>query len=1021
MNPLSRAALRHPARTLVAVALLTAAAAPGLARLELRTDGAALVPPRAAAVVYDREVRRRFDVRDPMVVVVRAERPEGIFHPATLQRVRDLTAALARLPGIGPAGVTSLATEQGFRFRPGTLERRTLLDPLPATPAALAELRSDLARIGVYDGVLLGTGGTATAVVVDVPPGTDRQAFYSQVRAVAAAHARGGDRVEVLGAPVAETLLGSHILADLGLPASWLGAAAEVSGRRIGLVPASLTMMGLVFLIGFRRPAAAVLPLAKVGICLVLVFGLLGWLGVPVYLTTAVLPVLLLAVGTASEVHLFRRYGALHAGRPGAASRELAAAAVEEVEAPVLQAAATTAVGFLSFSLSPIGPVRAFGLAAAAGVLLCLLGSLAATPAVLALAPPGWISRDTTRFKPVAGGIFSRIARFAVRHRRAVLAVAAAVALLALDGVRRVAVQDSWVDGFAPRSDFARAMRRFDRDFAGAHVLQVVVETAPMRRAGEVAGVAVGDRNLALPASAGISATESLGSFLDLDGPRGTGLPSRRWSSWVETARMEGDRIVLSWPLRGGSPRFWLMPGPGERVGWTLRREPLAVPAVLERVRDLERFLAGRPGVGGVLGPARFLETAAFLTNPDDPGSRRLPESPEAASILWRNAGRTLGSERLRRTVDAGHARGLVTVFLRGSSFAGTGRLMADLRAWERRHLAPAGVRLGFAGDVAVSQALIGAVVATQVESLALSLVGIFAVTAWLARSGRRGRLCVVPAAFAVLLDFAAMGWLGIPLGVATSMFAGMTLGVGVDYAIHLLARAERLRREGLGDESALAHALEATGPAILVDSASSILGFAVLLLSQVPANHRLGGLLSLSLGVCVVATQWVVPALAASHQRRLVPARSRFGRRRVLELQLPLHGLAEDQQGEGDGDGDHGGRPLAGAAGDPQGGDHPDGGGGGEAVDAVVGLVAQDHAAAQEADARHDALDGAEHGRGVRAGEVEARHGDEGGAQADEPVRAHARGLAAQLPVEADGAADERGRREAEEDQPGS
>jgi predicted RND superfamily exporter protein len=876
VNPLSQAALRHPGRTLIAVALLTAAAAPGLARLELRTDGQALVPPRAAAVVYDREVRRRFGIRDPMVVVVRAERPEGIFHPGTLRRVRDLTAALARIPEIGPAGVTSLATEQGFRFRPGTLQHRTFLDLLPATPAALAELRSDLARIGVYDGVLLGRGGKAAAVVVGVPPGADRQSLWNQVRSIAAVYDGDGDRVEVLGAPVAETLLGSHILADLGLPASWLGAEAEGAGRRIGLVPASLAMMALVFLIGFRRPAAAVLPLAKVGICLVLVFGFMGWLGVPVYLTTAVLPVLLLAVGTASEIHLFRRFGALHRERPQASGSELAGAAVEEVEAPVLQAAATTAVGFLSFSLSSIGPVRIFGLFAGAGVLLCLLGSLAATPAVLALIPLGWISPRRTGFNPTAGGFFRRIALFAVRHRRAVLAVAAAVALLALDGVRRVAVQDSWVDGFAPGSDFARAMRRFDRDFAGAHVLQVVVETEPLRRTGEVAGGAVGDRTLTLPVSAGISKPQLLGSFLEIDGPRGGASPSRRWSSWVETARVERDQIVLGWPVTGGSPRFWLMPRPGDRVGWTLRGEPLTKPAVLGRVRDLERFLAGRAGVGGVLGPARFLETAAFLTQPDDPSSRRLPESPEAARILWHNAGQVLGPERLHRIVDSDHAHGLVTVFLRGSNFVDTARLMADLRAWERRSLAPSGVRLGFAGDVAVSQSLIGAVVTTQVESLALSLLGIFAVTAWLARSWRRGGLCVVPAAFAVLLDFAAMGWLGIPLGVATSMFAGMTLGVGVDYAIHLLARASRLRRQGLGDETALASALAATGPAILIDSASSILGFAVLLLSQVPANHRLGGLLSLSLGVCVLATLWVVPALAALGEERRWPARKR-------------------------------------------------------------------------------------------------------------------------------------------------
>jgi uncharacterized protein len=343
----------------------------------------------------------------------------------------------------------------------------------------------------------------------------------------------------------------------------------------------------------------------------------------------------------------------------------------------------------------------------------------------------------------------------------------------------------------------------------------------------------------------------------------------RQWSSWVQSARLEGDRLVLGWPLDGGSPRFWLAPRPGDRLRWQLDLEPLTVPATLARIRALERFLAGQPGVGGVLGPARFLETAAFLTTPDRPGSHRLPESPEAARILWHNSEQVLGAERLRRIVDSGHSRGLATVFLKGSNYADTRRLMDGLRSWERQNLAPHGLRLGFAGDVAVSQALISAVVSTQVESLALSLLGIFAVTAWLARSALRGLLCVVPAALAVLFNFAAMGWLGIPLGVATSMFAGMTLGVGVDYAIHLLARLEKVRKSGLEGAPALARAMAETGPAILLDVVSSLLGFAVLLLSQVPANYRLGGLLTLSLFFCVLATLVVVPALAALRLRQ--------------------------------------------------------------------------------------------------------------------------------------------------------
>ena len=878
MNALSRASIRHPVRTLAAVGLAALAALPGLARLEMRTDGHALVPRRDPAVVYDREVRRALGVRDSMVVVVRTDHPAGIFNPSTLRRVRDLTGELSRLPGIGPADLTSLATETGFRFHPGTLERRTLLDPLPETPEALAELRSDLRRIGVYDRALVSADGRSAAVVIGASPEADRRAFYLRVREIAARQAS-----EVLGAPVAETLLGSHILADLGVPAAWLGdGVAEAPGFPLGLVPLSLLVMSLVFLTGFRRPAVALLPLAKVGIGLALVFGLMGWLGVPVYLTTAVLPVLLIAVGTASEVHLFRRYAALWwvTGRS-----ERVRAAVEEVEMPVLQAAATTAVGFLSFAISPLGPVRAFGLFAAAGVLLCLLGSLTFTPALLTLLRPEWVVR-----RPRGDGgdenSFGRGARFAGRHAWAVLAVALLAALAALRGVARLEVQDSWIDGFAPGSAFARQMRGFDRQFQGAHLLQVVVESKPLRLAGRVEAGAVGDRELALPVSSGIDPGRLVGSRIELEGGS-----ARRWSSWVESAVVRSGRLRLSWPRTAGSPAFWLEPRPEERIRYEVRLEPLRELSTLLRVDALEAFLAGRPGVGGVFGPAKFLKTANFLVDPDRPVPRRLPEGPEETHILWKNSERTLGPERLGRLVDAEGGRGLVTVFLRDSNYVATRRLMSDLRDYERRALAPSGIRLGFAGDVAVSQALIGGVVATQVGSLALSLLGIFVVTAGLTRSLRRGLLCIVPAGLAVLLDFAAMGWLGIPLGVATSMFAGMALGVGVDSSLHLLACFTRLREDGAERVDAAARALSEIGPAVLIDSGSSLLGFAVLLLSRVPANQRLGGLLALSLLVCFLATLLVVPAFLSRPQ---LPAVLRFrpwGARRSSRRSLPAGG----------------------------------------------------------------------------------------------------------------------------------
>jgi uncharacterized protein len=77
--------------------------------------------------------------------------------------------------------------------------------------------------------------------------------------------------------------------------------------------------------------------------------------------------------------------------------------------------------------------------------------------------------------------------------------------------------------------------------------------------------------------------------------------------------------------------------------------------------------------------------------------------------------------------------------------------------------------------------------VTTQLQSLVWSLAGIYVLIALLGRSLRWGVYCVLPSALAVLIKLAVMGWVGILLGVATSMFAAMTLGLGVNCAIHLL------------------------------------------------------------------------------------------------------------------------------------------------------------------------------------------------------------------------------------------
>jgi predicted RND superfamily exporter protein len=92
-------------------------------------------------------------------------------------------------------------------------------------------------------------------------------------------------------------------------------------------------------------------------------------------------------------------------------------------------------------------------------------------------------------------------------------------------------------------------------------------------------------------------------------------------------------------------------------------------------------------------------------------------------------------------------------------------------------------------------------------------------------------------------------------------MFAAMTLGIGVNCAIQLLEACGQAQDAGAEPEQAVIRAVTLTGPPAFVNTIAMSLGFGVLLLSQVPANARLGLLVVLGLANCFVLSLLLLPA----------------------------------------------------------------------------------------------------------------------------------------------------------------
>ena len=900
MSALYRFAIRRPLTVLALAAVAVMAVAPGTLWLRVRTDGHALVQPDAPAVLADKAVREEFHILDPVVLLVRTDDPKGLFNTHTLQLVADLTDRVLALDGVKREHVFSLATEHMDKVIPGTLRPRTFLHTIPTTPEDLATLRSDFKAMELYDGTLISRDEQATAVMVGAPYGVDRTVFYADVCKVVESLGDVPERIDVIGAPVAESLLGTHILEDLGVPPALLGHRAppwevdDVVGeghtlfrwqrwvaRHIGLVPVALALMSLVFLIAFRSVWGMLLPLMEVGACLVFVFGLMGFSDVPIYLTIAVLPVILTAIGVADEVHIFSHYREVRRERPDGDIGDVVLATMTDMASPVIKTSVTTTVGFLSFTLSPLKPVQAFGVFTSVGILFCMLWSLTVIPAMLCLLKPRGMGR------PAEGGtatpratFFERFGTAIIRWRVAVIVLIGLAVLLAPLGVRRVKVQDSWIDGFAPESAFHQAITWFNDQFLGTHILLIEVDGGGGDPAsGSVTAEALDHHEIRLPGDLVDDPAVLVGMAIslirkdrtlaapDAFGQRRAILP---WESWIEAAARRDGAIVVTTKRADGSAA-WAMKLEGrQEARFEINPRPLLQPEVVRRVKALEMFVAKHEAeaVGGVIGTGAYIETTNFMAKARKPGSRSIPDDPRSLHLTWKHYHRVLGEERTRQVVSEDYGRSVISVYMRNANFVDTARLLDEIRAYEREHLAPSGMHLTFAGDVAVSQSLIGAIVSTQVRSLALSLVGVVLVAALMGRSLRWGVLCVLPCAVAVLVNFAIMGWVSMPLGVATSMFSGMTLGIGVDYAIHLLDRYRRTRARGVERDAAIREAVGATGPAIMTDALAVALGFGSLVLSQVPANARLGLLVVVSIAGCFITTMLLLPALLALGRR---------------------------------------------------------------------------------------------------------------------------------------------------------
>ena len=129
-------------------------------------------------------------------------------------------------------------------------------------------------------------------------------------------------------------------------------------------------------------------------------------------------------------------------------------------------------------------------------------------------------------------------------------------------------------------------------------------------------------------------------------------------------------------------------------------------------------------------------------------------------------------------------------------------------------------------------------------------------------RSLRYAVVTVVPIGLVVAWLYGIMSIAGFALNFVTAMIGAISIGVGIDYSIHMTERfREELGRNASRVQS-LGRAARGTGVALVASAASSVVGFTIMGFAPMPMFASYGQLTAVMIVLALLASLIVLPSL---------------------------------------------------------------------------------------------------------------------------------------------------------------
>ncbi len=276
----------------------------------------------------------------------------------------------------------------------------------------------------------------------------------------------------------------------------------------------------------------------------------------------------------------------------------------------------------------------------------------------------------------------------------------------------------------------------------------------------------------------------------------------------------------------------------------------------LDRIGALHKALEAMPEVGKVLSMSSLDELARQFTDGEPLNDLEIvgvlgviPESIKA-ELIDPYASPTNGQMRISgRVIESG-------------PYFDRDALVEEVRVYAQESLGFAPDEVVVSGMLVLFNGMLQELFNSQRDTLAYVLLATLAMFLILLRSVKFALLGLIPNVLSAAAVVGFMGLARIPLDMMTTTIAAISIGIGVDFAIHYLHRYRFERGQGLDAKNAVQACHSSTGRALYLTGITIMLGFSLLVFSNFVPTIMFGLLVAVAMGLALVANLSLLPSL---------------------------------------------------------------------------------------------------------------------------------------------------------------